>query len=77
LYIGRIKQYAYHSYSFFLRLYNKFARTQHSDDLDWPFHLFRLLWGGTDLNAVHEEPARVELVEVSISFPFLGGFEDQ
>jgi hypothetical protein len=54
---GRIKQYAYHSYSFLLGLDNKFARTQHCDDLQGSLHLLRLLRGRTHLDPVHEELA--------------------
>ena len=62
---------------FFLRLYNKFARTQYRDDLYWAFHFFLLLRSGADLNAVHEKFAGVELVEASIGLPLLRGLEDK
>ena len=65
------------SYSFPLRLYYKFARTQHEDVLYRPLLLLNLHWGWAHLQLVHEETARVEFVEAAVRFPLGRGFEDK
>lgn len=65
------------SYSFFLRLNNKFARTHHSNDLHWSLNLFQLLRSWADLNSVHKETTWIKFVEITIGLTFLGSLEDQ